>query len=392
MSRLLYFKLTTVVACYLCHLLAHGQLSSQGFTTNYGGGTLTGGALSSEISTGQFSGNPSSENFGFKVGFAAFNLESGVVSMTVRSGGEIITESLEALLLRVEESGNYDTLDQITNNGGDFAFNPVFLGDYLVVVDSDPEQYVATYYGDEFLWEEADILAVEGDTATQIIMTIVPPVLDENDGDGNVSGTIEEDFEDDEGRITARRRAAKRKCGLRRKRSGGRTGQNDEFELIAYGETNENGEFEYGFLPQGTYRFFVEYPGIPLDESSFVEFDIGEAGVSDNTFVLAAVVTETGITVELVLGLTSEFFTDFNIYPNPTVDVIHVDYDQIKSEKVIMDLIDMNGKTLSTMILEKGENGNIRLDLGSYENGQYLLRFFDSQKNKTALTFRIIKQ
>ncbi len=374
-------------------ILAYPQLSNQGYATNYGGGTITGGSYSSEITTSQFGGIPKSENFGFYLGFAAFNMESGTITVQARSGGSVISESTSNVLLRIKNSGRYDTLDVLSSNSGDFSFNPVFVGDYLINVDSDPDKYVATYYGDAFQWEEADVLELEGDTATGIVMTVVPPELGPNDGDGNVSGTIEEDFEDDGSRINARRRAAKRKCGLRRKRSGGRTDQNnDEFELISYGETNNNGEFEYGFLPEGTYRFFVEYPGIPLDESSFVEFDVGAAGVSDNSFVLAALVTETGITVELILGITSEFFTEFNIYPNPTVDAIHIDYDKIISEKMTMELIDMNGKTILSREIKKSKNGSIQVDIKEYQNGQYLLRFTDTDKSRTALTFRVIKQ
>ena len=394
MRRSILNKLSALVTLICCSLLASAQLSNQGFATNYAGGTSTSSNYTLDFTTGQFGGVPKSTNYGFYIGLSAFNLESGTITIEASSGGDIISDNTNSTLLRIKDSGRYDTLDIQSSNGGQFSFNPVFVGDYLINVDSDPDKYVATYFGDAFQWEEADILVLAaGDTTEQIVMTVVPPVLGPNDGDGNVSGTIEEDFEEDEARINARRRAAKRKCGLRRKRSGGRTGQdNDEFELIAYGETNDNGEFEYGFLPEGTYRFFVEYPGIPLDESSFVEFDVGEAGVSDNSFVLAAVVTETGITVELILGLTSEFFTDFSIYPNPTMDRVNIDYDKILSSKMTMDLIDSNGKTLFTKTLKKGENGRLEINIEEYQNGQYILRFTDNEKGKTALTFRLIKR
>lgn len=393
MSKGLSIRIIPLALLLSASVLAYSQLSNQGYATNYAGGTISGGSYTSEFATGQLGGKPKSENFGFYLGLAAYNMKSGTISVKARSGGSVISDNTKSILLRIKNSGRYDTLDIANSNNGDFSFNPVFLANYLVNVDSDPDKYVATYYGDAFQWEEADVLELNGDTTTRVVMTAVPPERGPNDGDGNVSGTIEEDFEEDGGRINARRRAAKRKCGLRRKRSGGRTGQNDdEFELIAYGETNNNGEFEYGFLPEGTYRFFVEYPGIPLDESSFVEFDVGEAGVSDNSFVLAAVVTENGITVELVLGITSEFFTEFSIYPNPTVDVIHIDYDKIISKKMTMDLIDMNGKTILSQELKRSENGRLQIDMGEYQNGQYLLRFTDSQKSKTALTFRVIKQ
>ncbi|MEO9485674.1 MAG: T9SS type A sorting domain-containing protein [Ekhidna sp.] len=381
-----------LVTLLLCNLTMQAQLSSQGHTTNYAGGTLSSTNYSTEFATGQTSGIPASENFSIYLDLAAFNMESATVSVNTVSGGSTLTEETQALLLRIRDSGNYDTLDNTTNSGGSFDFNPVFVGSYLINVDSDPDQYVATYYGNAFLWEEADVLELSSDTLTEIIIEAVPPTLTEADGDGNVSGVVEENFEDSNGRINARRRAAKRKCGLRRKRTGGRTGQaSDEFELIAYGETNENGEFEYGFLPQGTYRFFVEYPGIPIDESSFVQFEVGEAGVTDNSLVLAAVVTETGISIELILGLTSEFFTDFSIYPNPAAHVVNVSYDKMNAESISMQLIDMHGKVLLTREMPKSKGGQTQVDLQPFVKGQYLLKFIDNEKKKTALTFRIIK-
>ncbi|WP_420316602.1 T9SS type A sorting domain-containing protein [Ekhidna sp.] len=378
--------------CFLC-LSVQAQLTLQGYSTNIAGGTLTGGNISTEISTSPFGGKPSGETFRFFNGLAAFNLESAIVTVESRANQNPITDEVEALLLRVRPSGNYDTLDRLTNAGGDFTFNPVFHGDYLVNIDSDPEKYVATYYGDAFLWEEADILELTSDSTVQIQITAAPEERGPNTGEGKVSGTIEEDFEDENGKISARRRAAKRKCGLRRKRSGGRVGQNDdEFELIAYGETNENGEFEYGFLPQGIYRFFVEYPGIPLDESSFVQFEIGEAGVSDDEFVLAAFVSEEGIVVELVLGITDEIFTNFNIYPNPTVDVITIKYDRILRNNFVMQLVNAQGNVLMSQDINKKEGSEEQLNLENYPDGLYFLRFIDVKSQKNALTFRVIKK
>lgn len=391
MSRLKKHGL--VILLMLGTLSAYPQLSNQGAAVNYGGGSLSSTNYATEVATGYIGGLPESENFGIYLGLPAFNMESATVTVNATSGGNTITEQTQALLLRVESTGNYDTVDIATNNGGSFSFNPVFLSKYLINVDSDPDSYVATYYGNAFLWEEADTLELTKDTLTQIVMEVVPPTLTPDDGTGLVSGTVEEDFEDPEGRITARRRAAKRKCGLRRKRTGGRPSQgNDEFELIAYGETNDNGEFEYGFLPEGTYRFFVEYPGIPIDESTFVEFEVGEAGVSDNSLVLAAVVTEAGISIELILGFTTELFANFNIYPNPTAQFVNVTFDKMLSETMSMQLLDMNGKALLTREIRKQNEGQIQVDLQPFARGQYLLKFVDSDSNKTALTFRIIKK
>lgn len=387
-------KTLAIALCFIFLIgTIDGQLTNQLYSTGVAGGISNGPTLSTEISTGMIGGISRNENFEIYLGLTSFNIKSALVTVQSRSEGNAISDEVVGTLLSVQENGLYDTMGIVSSPNGDFTFNSVFLGDYIVNVDSDPNKYVATYYGNSVLWEQADILSLSKDSVIQIEVEPKPDDRNETTGEGVVSGTIEENFEDENGRIDARRRAAKRKCGLRKKTGGGRTGADEDgFELIAYGETNENGEFEYDFLPEGTYRFFVEYPGIPLDESSFVEFDIGKAGVSDNTFVLAAVVTEKGIFIEIILGITSDFFTNFQVYPNPTVNVINIRYDEIKSESIRLDLIDMNGKIQLSRADLKNEDKSLQLDLSSFNSGQYLLRFIDTTSSEGVLTFRILKK
>ncbi len=321
-------------------------------------------------------------------------LATAVISLDVDDGdGNLLTENVNGYLLIVdEEVVGFDTLSAATqlDVSSSFSFPPVVLREYLVNASSDENQYIATYYGNSFLWDEADTLVLNSDTTIQIVITETPPTLTAADGDGLVEGTIEEDFEDDGSRIDARRRAAKRKCGMRRKRSGGRTEQgDDEFELIAYGETNDQGEFEYGFLPQGTYRFFVEYPGIPLDESAFIEFEVGEAGVGDNSFKLAVFASEDGIFIELVLGASSADFAEFSIFPNPTDDLININYHRTNPGDLTLEIYDLKGKELLKQTLN-GNQENISIDISDFKKGQYIFRLIDENRNDLII-YKIIK-
>ena len=280
-----------------------------------------------------------------------------------------------------------------------YSFPEVTLGDYLVAVESVepfldgeddqiPGAYIPSFFGDAFLSRDADTLSLESDSAIQIVVEKIPEVPM---GEGLVVGTIDEDFPDEDSRIDARRRAKKRKCGLRRRRTGGRIDQDpSEFELIAYGETNDNGEFEYGFLPMGTYQFFVEYPGIPLDESAFVEFEIGEAGVTDDEFTLAVFASPDGIEIEIVLGITSDYFSDVKVYPNPTSDLIVVEYAEIRDNDTFMEIMTLDGKTIHSQKLERS-SGKVQYDASLLKSGQYLLRFRNGS-GKEHLVYRMIKK
>lgn len=323
-------------------------------------------------------------------------LATAVITVNVVDDTEtLLTDNVDAYILEVEESSTdfvvFDTLSTATqlDVASSFSFPAVVLDDFLINVSSDESTYIPTYYSDAFLWDEADTLKLNSDSTIQISINEVPPVLTPTDGDGLVEGAIEEDFEDDGSRIDARRRASKRKCGLRRKRSGGRIGQDDEFELIAYGETDDNGEFAYGFLPEGTYRFFVEYPGIPLDESAFVQFDVGPAGVGDNSFKLAVFASEDGIFIELVLGVTSPHFEEFKIFPNPTANQINIDYQQTKAGIITLEVLDLNGKEMLKKTFDR-KTENITLDISEFKKGQYIFRLTDAN-SKDIIVYKVIK-
>ncbi|WP_462252558.1 FG-GAP-like repeat-containing protein [Ekhidna sp.] len=319
-------------------------------------------------------------------------LATAIVSVDVTDDSDaLIPEDVDGYLLEIEEGEvRFDTVASITGASSSFSFPDVVLGDFLINVSSDEDTYVPTYFGDTFLWDEADTLELNDDASVTIVMTDIPRELTAADGDGLIGGTIEEDFEDDDGRIDARRRASRRKCGVRRKRTGGRTDQdNDDFELIAYGETNDEGEFEYGFLPQGTYRFFVEYPGIPLDESAFVEFEVGEAGVGDNSFKLAVFASEDGIVIEVILGANSPHFDAFSIFPNPTVDLININYTRENAGNLSLEVYDLKGKEMLKQTLDSKQE-DISIDISSFQKGQYIFRIIDEERNNLVV-YKIIK-
>lgn len=314
-------------------------------------------------------------------------------TMAVRgSDGQPIAEKVSAALLEAfRRSRGFDTLEVVVNVASTFTFPDVVLGNYLIAVSSDPAKYIDTYFGDVFLWDEADTIFFRSDNSIDLQIQPIPP---DPQGLGIVSGTIEENFAEDEGRVEARRRASKRKCGLRRKRTGGRTDADDDiFDLIAYGETNDKGEFEYGSLPIGTYRFFVEYPGIPLDESSFVQFDVGEGGISENEFVIAVTVSEAGIVVELIeeLGVIFKYFKNLQIYPNPSSEVLYINYRHLTTDAVRVELVNLAGSVLLKENLQRGYDKELRLDVRSFEEGIYILRFYDTNsREENMMSYRII--
>lgn len=290
--------------------------------------------------------------------------------------GEIVNTDKTAVTIlgTIQGRRGYDTIasTRVTEKGV-FIFKNVILDNYLISARDDSSKYVPTYYGNTVRWVKSKKLILDKNERIDIILRNKPK---KGNGKGKVGGTIDLNFADENGRIYARRRAKRTKCGLRKRRSGGRELE-DEWDLFAYGETNDNGEFEYGFIPKGTYQFFVEYPGIPMDESSFVQFEVGEEGTSDSELVLAATVTESGIAVEKVLGLSNASL-GINVYPNPTSKYLTFSLGETKTNSINYQLVDLNGK----IILEGAVKKDNKLNVQGIEKGVYLLKVFNGVNKK----------
>ncbi|MEQ9008527.1 MAG: T9SS type A sorting domain-containing protein, partial [Ekhidna sp.] len=128
-------------------------------------------------------------------------------------------------------------------------------------------------------------------------------------------------------------------------------------------------------------------------DSSFVEFVVGEEGVSDTDFKLAAFATEDGveISIEAVLGIILEYFKDLQIYPNPSREYLNIRYRHLKSGDVTAQLVDLAGNTKWSHDLRNGFEGELKVDVSDYEEGIYILRFYDRESPKdNVVSFRII--
>lgn len=298
-------------------------------------------------------------------------------------------------LLKIKSAGPFDSTATVAPVMGEFVFDDIVLGDYLVALEaSDTETYLPTYFKNTFLWAEADTLQLRENGSATINMTLQPGVRDL--GDGKVYGLVEAEFKEEtegDGRVSARRKVKKAGCSMRRRtRGGGGRTEEDTWTLIAYVETNDEGQFEFEDIPAGYYRFNIEYPGIPMDPNSFVEFEIGEGGVENNTFILEAFITETGIEVVKIkeLGFHRKYFKNLQVYPVPANDFLNIKYEKLLSESVEMRILDLSGNTLYKQAMERGYTKGLQLDVSGYKDGYYLLHFVDKEKNsKSVMVYKL---
>ena len=287
----------------------------------------------------------------------------------------------------------YDTL-QTTRGGivkaGKFVFSDLILGDFLIAVGPDNlDEFLVTYYPSTDLWVEATEYQLREDATETLNMAQIPPPLPALPDGGVVQGTIY-GLDDGNGRsqrVEGRKKVKRAACSMRRFVGSGRVAADSLFELYAYVESDDDGNFTFADIEAGLYRFNIEYPGIPMDPASYVEFEVGADGKEKNTFTLQATVNPDGIVVEKIneLGFYRRYFKNLEVYPNPANFDLTVTYAKLMTEGVKLRLIDLNGMVVYEQEISKGYDQQMQLDVRDVPSGMYILTFIDPANTKAKI-------
>lgn len=291
----------------------------------------------------------------------------------------------EVQLLEIQNSGGYDTLDIATISGtGAYAFNNVVLSDYVLVGIVDTLTHpgaIPTYYNQTVFWADADTLKLEGNETIDIVSVFYTNPSDPVTFNGTFSGYLEEEIPEG-GRTEARGRVSGAGVSLRRGRRTGRT--NGTGELAYYIYTNSNGEFSLAGVEPGEYNIDIQYPGYPMDESSFLDITIGQEQ-KDKDINIEALVDQGIITVKqlIILG-TDEPTNGLVLFPNPTSDLLNV-LDSENRKNIKVEIFNMSGQKMSHIFIN--EDGAV--NVSKLPMGQYLVKV-KNQKGIELLNQRIL--
>ncbi|MFY0685832.1 MAG: T9SS type A sorting domain-containing protein [Cyclobacteriaceae bacterium] len=339
-------------------------------------------------------------------GVYAFGSIDFYPSFFYADGEQDFIEDGESYLFKITASGPYDTVGFEPVMNDHVFFDSVVLGDYLLYTRTDPDftmtkgddevQFIPTYFESVLEWDSADVLMLREFLTDTVEMIRIPPPLPPDPEGGIIGMIVESDFEDDvdpQGRLDSRRRVKKAGCSLRRRTTGGggRT-EEDVWELVVYKETDDNGRVEFGDLPDGFYRLNIQYPGVPMDPNSFVEFEISDEEDGDG-YELAATVTEEGIVVEVIeeLGVYRPYFKDLEVYPIPTDGDLNIRYRRLLSKNVMLELLNLSGQVIIRQPLSHGRNQSLSLKTDQIEDGIYVLNFYDETELKTKIaSYKIV--
>lgn len=289
-------------------------------------------------------------------------------------------------LYKINEKGKYDvTATKDISSDGSYSFEKIILDDYQLLGFADTLTYenaLPTYYSNNTIfWEEATKLAVN-DNLNDLNITSAYIPTNVAKGVGFIEGTFEEDVPAG-GKIEVPKRVSGSGASVRRVESANRPNA-EKLTLVAYVFTNEEGKFVLPELPVGDYRLNLQYPGYPMDETSYINIAIGE-GLQSQVYVAANVEDDIIKVKKLVVtGVWEQEGYQVNVYPNPSTDYLVVrfpDYSATRS----LELVNITGeKVISRSGVEKENTLHIR----EQASGVYLLQVKD--KGKVMKTLRVL--
>ncbi len=285
-------------------------------------------------------------------------------------------------LLKVADTGAYDTtaVRSVSANGA-YSIEKVILDDYLLVGFADTITHVdalPTYYKRSIYWEEADTLAVEDNIPNLDVVSVFKPGPPKA-GVASIVGTFSEEIPDAGGRTLRNARVRNAGASLRRVE---RTSRGNEviLTLIAYVFTNEQGEFEFRNLEPGEYRLNIQYPGYPMDVTSFVDIKVGST-VLDRQVGVDAEVRENKIVVKKRIITGWEKTSLYTAYPNPAKDLIRLQSKSPHSQRISIEVMDNSGRIINLPITYDENDNSWLIDVRSLSVGTYLINVNDGDSH-----------
>jgi Leucine-rich repeat (LRR) protein len=287
-------------------------------------------------------------------------------------------------LFKVNAVGAYDSTRVVAlPTDGTFSLTKVVLDDYVLLGKPDTVAFptvLPTYYKSTIFWEQADTLQLQGNRTGITILAVTKPTQDK--GTGEITGTLDDVASSSGGRFEASRRVAGAGVSCSRGQSSGKV-EAGKYILTAYTLTDQNGVFTLSHLSAGNYRLDIQYPGYPMDTTSFITFTIGTTP-STKQVIVAAAVDGNKIVVKLLKITGVEEDHRFSIFPNPTKLSFNINLNETM-DSANYTITDMLGHKVKTGDLNSDISNSI--DVSALKAGLYVVDI--SQGDQVIKSFKI---
>jgi len=287
------------------------------------------------------------------------------------------------MILYKVKSGAFDTTaTRSINPDGTYLIEKVILDDYQLLGYADTlahKDALPTYYVKTIYWEEADTLFVEDNLNDLDIVSVFKP-SPPNAGIGEILGFFSEEANTG-GRTKKNGRVKNSGASLRRVEKTNRP-KDTELTLVAYTFTNEDGEFVFSKLVPGVYRLNLQYPGFPMDTTSFIDITIGTGLFDKQVAVEAQVINNKIVVTKRIITGWEESDALYSVYPNPVNDVIRIHKKSGATQRLSIELLNNNGQVIAAPLRYENGNDEWVLNVVKLTVGYYLVKVKDGDSDR----------
>lgn len=318
------------------------------------------------------------------------------ITGTVKNdAGSLITNGGTVSVYKIVDADyGYIPIDTIDiRNDGTFLVEDLLLRDYLMLASPDESAYpnlLPTYYSSHpsVFWEDTDTLSLIDHLNIKIGLARLDK--ESRNGEGSLSGFVE--METEEGRLKVRKRLKKARVSVRRGRRSGREnltgrGMFHDFEIVDYIKTDEDGIFDFPDLPNDTYYLNVQYPGVPMDTTTYTTIEVKSNNSQYKNIEISALVGSKVISV-LQTNVTSIYkdilYDKIIVYPNPASEMITVDLSTY-NEQFDLRILNLQG---AQVFHKENIRGKEKINLDDYSSGTYIIRI-SNESGDLASTLKI---
>jgi hypothetical protein len=334
------------------------EIASDNFGNSYVAGTFSGTSplLDDQPLTGP-------ESTGFFL--AKYSWVKDIEGNVITKEGNPVTQGYVKIYGRTlfQRSPVIDSVE--LSSAGEFIFKDVPFGQFILVAipdDRSTQNIVTTYYPQAEYWEFAEKIKVDASSGTHVytIEMLPAPIFN---GNTHLEGGVTELDSTDLFKTSAKGRPKQKAAVV----LVGNKSHKSTWEIVAIVETDENGDFSFDDVEDGSYLLYVDYPGLPVEDAYPIEI-AGHSYVSSlNYLVDEEKVSAAGLPIYSFVNETGNN-PDISIYPNPATDYIDI---VLKSDQqMIIDLFDVNGKHIDHRL----SNNPARINLPNQFDGTYFLR------------------
>jgi len=286
-------------------------------------------------------------------------------------------------LYEITDVGAYRKTDEIETDSS-FRFN-VVLSDYVVKGIVNQAGFMHTWYGQTIFWEEADSVQLIDDNKEGIDINGLRFPGNGDPGEGIIRGTFIVE-EEDGGKVKGKKRADNPVTVRTRLADAGR-GKDETLIVVGYQLTDEEGRFVFEELKEVEHLLNIQYPGYPMDTTSFINIPVGFTLFDREIIVIAQILLNKIFVSKSIITGWEDRGHEMHAYPNPSTAYLFVTGPQAQSAHFA--LTDFNGKVENVSARWDPAYQRWEVDITTLPPGSYLLRV---ERNGKVESLRIVVQ